>query len=465
MIKTTYEKQYRYSCVNSFTGSLVDFFEDPFDKQIYTNDQMRSMTIKVIIPDRDRVKTYSFFVAKKHINTVRSIYNIARCSLCSDNVNCRKTSHGDICESCYRDHRFECQHCHQEDFGNFSKSKKFCTSCAKELNLICCDFCGNALEEKDANIYKSGIFCNEHRSGNEYVKPDPSIHYMSIKPGKIVKHHRLVGTEIELESGNLKNNLWMPDGCGVVNDGSLNSSGREFITAPAASAKLEKIITETCTNLKKQGFVASSRCGLHVHIDMRDFRLDPYFAYKIVKTYMAAEEALLQMLPDSRRGNHYCDSIVKRVNASRLKPTMSLDEFITNYYKYDDPEYIKEDKWHSKYEDSRYCGLNMHSLYYRGTLEIRYHDGTNNADQILNWIQLHLSLVEWAMYAFNETQLEKIKAAEPKAKLALLLKMIKATKTNSEYALKRQEKYHPTTATGRVRHRLEQVAEHIEIPF
>lgn len=467
MIKTTYEKQYRYSAINAVSGQVVDFFEDPLDKLIYANENMVAVRIKEYRQTADSLidKQYQFFVAAKNMSLFRSRYNIQPCMVCHDKVNCTETAKGFVCPKCAVIYRFECAECHEIDYGSFNSHKKYCTDCKTRLGILGCDICSATLTKRTAYVFKKGVFCREHKSDYEFEKPNPKIHYMSVKPGKIVKNHRLVGTEIELENGTLKNNLWMPNGCGVVTDGSLGSGGREFITAPAASAKLEKIINTTCENLAAQGFTAERTCGLHIHVDMRDFKLDPYFAYKLVKTYIAAEEALYQMLPSSRRGNHYCGSIAKRVSESRLHPSMTLDDFITNYYNYSDPEYIKRNRWGEKYTDARYCGLNMHSLYYRGTVEIRYHEGTNNPEQILNWIQLHLTLIEWAMYSFNEVELAKIKDASVEKQLGILLKVVGATKANTEYALKRQELFNPTTAIGRVRTRMERAVSSIEVPF
>jgi hypothetical protein len=47
-----------------------------------------------------------------------------------------------------------------------------------------------------------------------------------------------------------------------------------------------------------------------------------------------------------------------------------------------------------KYNDLRYFGVNFHSIFYRGTLEIRYHCGTTNAQKILNWVSLHQQILD-----------------------------------------------------------------------
>lgn len=39
-----------------------------------------------------------------------------------------------------------------------------------------------------------------------------------------------------------------------------------------------------------------------------------------------------------------------------------------------------------KYNDARYHGMNMHARVYLGSVEFRYHSGTNNPIKIKNWM-------------------------------------------------------------------------------
>ena len=48
-----------------------------------------------------------------------------------------------------------------------------------------------------------------------------------------------------------------------------------------------------------------------------------------------------------------------------------------------------------KYNDKRYYGLNLHSYFFRRTLEVRYHSATFNYDKIANWIWFHLFVVDF----------------------------------------------------------------------
>ena len=47
-----------------------------------------------------------------------------------------------------------------------------------------------------------------------------------------------------------------------------------------------------------------------------------------------------------------------------------------------------------KYNEARYCGLNLHSRYYHGSIEFRLHSGTINKKKIVNWISICNIIIE-----------------------------------------------------------------------
>ena len=47
-----------------------------------------------------------------------------------------------------------------------------------------------------------------------------------------------------------------------------------------------------------------------------------------------------------------------------------------------------------KYHDTRYFGVNLHSFFHAGHVEVRYHSGTINAVKILRWVNLHASVLD-----------------------------------------------------------------------
>ena len=47
------------------------------------------------------------------------------------------------------------------------------------------------------------------------------------------------------------------------------------------------------------------------------------------------------------------------------------------------------------YELDRYCAINFMSINEHNTLELRILEGTLDTKKIINWIKLHLTIIEW----------------------------------------------------------------------
>ena len=65
------------------------------------------------------------------------------------------------------------------------------------------------------------------------------------------------------------------------------------------------------------------------------------------------------------------------------------EDLIETYYTYLDAYPSTE-----KYNEARYCGLNIHSRYFHGSIEFRLHSGTLNKTKIKNWIRILSHIVE-----------------------------------------------------------------------
>ena len=87
------------------------------------------------------------------------------------------------------------------------------------------------------------------------------------------------------------------------------------------------------------------------------------------------------MMPNSRQSSNWCRD--SEMNVNYLRRVTEEQELIDEYYE-TMGSYPSDDK----YKDARYCGLNIHSRYYHGTIEFRLHSGTINKDKITNWISI-----------------------------------------------------------------------------
>jgi hypothetical protein len=176
----------------------------------------------------------------------------------------------------------------------------------------------------------------------------------------------------------------------IVRDGSLPSTGFEINTAPSAGDKYTQQINEICGVLKSgQAFVDKS-CGLHVHIDARDFSSSDIAKY--AKLWSKIEDTMFRLVP-SYRNSHYSKKAASKINVNiegmtARKATRALADKV-----YAPNVNIGDYRARSK-PSERYYAVNLHSWFHRGTVEIRMHHGTVIASKILNWSILNMAILE-----------------------------------------------------------------------
>jgi hypothetical protein len=232
--------------------------------------------------------------------------------------------------------------------------------------------------------------------------------------------------------------------CTVVDDGSLNGKNSfEINTSPAAGDTFVRQITEICDALAQDGATVNQSCGLHVHVDARDF--GHYEVRRLLRIYAYVEDELFDVVAQSRRDNQYCmpcgraytrgvlaykPAKKQRHGRGRLESKTALlhtvygsdstkaeprQEYsaVTRTYEpvrrgrkvvRDAPIYLSDKTEHRAGE--RYYALNMHSFFHRGTVEARHHHGTVKADKIIGWARVWIGLLD-AAAKLSDARLEK----------------------------------------------------------
>lgn len=222
-----------------------------------------------------------------------------------------------------------------------------------------------------------------------------------IKPKRGVWHGntgRFLGVEIEIAGGDRKliSNVVSKWGGGIVRDGSLPESGSEIVTAPARGAAFTKQIGEIVRALNAAKAYTDESCGLHCHVDGRDF--DITGVRRLLRFYSIVEPALYAIIPRERRSSSYC--IPYGSFFLKLKNTGNLYQTIDTIWYRDDMESVVSRKTH-KFDGSRYRGLNLHSWHFRKTFEFRHFGGAIFWDDILPWANLCRSIVEFSLGSYD----------------------------------------------------------------
>lgn len=309
-----------------------------------------------------------------------------RCEKCSDCCSCETCSYGrygsghrveSTCESCNlcSDH-CECYYCE----GCDSRTTEVCNSC--DHCNDCCS-CSNS----DAPRY-SGKF-----------------DYLGTSTKEIPRY-----VSLELEYAKCDDTYPVTQVCErwkdyCVEDGSLPDEGFEINTNPSRGETFGKHIADVCSSMRNAGADVNRSCGMHVHVDARD--LNWHDIYKLALIYMRVEDALFAMQPSSRQSNRYCERVdsTYRLNAKAYK-----HELLNKLYGHNFPKDRKEGKpgitykknkrvfyeRNEKYHTARYFALNLHTFFYRGTIEFRHAASTTNTEKATNWGLVCMWIVERA---------------------------------------------------------------------
>ena len=185
----------------------------------------------------------------------------------------------------------------------------------------------------------------------------------------------------------------------VVSDGSLPSTGFEINTAPASGTKFVEQIEELCGILNRYDASVTTACGLHVHLDFRHASTTD--VAKATMLAYAIENALMTLVPASRRDLHFCKSlgtVFGRIG-TRIK---GADTFAARFSAIGEMVYGTTDHdsirygGRSKYNPVRYSWWNVHSWFHRKTIEVRLHGGTTNSSKIIMWASFFAALLDRA---------------------------------------------------------------------
>lgn len=193
----------------------------------------------------------------------------------------------------------------------------------------------------------------------------------------------------------------LPDGRKwlIVPDGSL-SGGRggengEVVTPICTWADLEPLQAVVRALRTQAHAKVNETCGVHVHIGVPADRFDAAALGRLAKIVYQQEPLMFAALGvQAARADRYTRSVdaafISRIAGSTPR---SREALATSWYGASDAQYAQREHYHQ----SRYRGLNLHSVFYRGTVEFRYFEGTLHAGQVKSWVLFCLALATKAL--------------------------------------------------------------------
>lgn len=314
-------------------------------------------------------------------------WNVPGCAVCGGckgrHCGCRP------CKECHRTHpRKACQVCHHCPRGPYCRCKRRAGGIAVEDTLV------------------------------HAAKAPLSLERIT-RPGKPTR-----ATTIELELATYapyaqretRPDPLLPRGVAWKHehDGSIRGPNpAEFIIGPIAGQELQRITGELGVWLRSREAGTNNSCGLHVHVDARD--LDPFGMRRMLALWQVLEGPFYELCQKERSDSLHCRRVpaqfwkglegmwdLKGPRAHRSFQHLLLETL------YQDTVALPVSAHHGAARTQagaeraviqsrlrgnngrltqRYWGLNLHSYFFRGTVEFRMHEGCHCADRILHWAQ------------------------------------------------------------------------------
>lgn len=317
------------------------------------------------------------------------------CSMCEEKIKQYYNEELKICDHCFEEHHCYCGRCdevlYNED-AEYVEYETFCEDCfLEEFNY--CYSCGE-VTHRDYSIWRDDVVYCEPCEPSE---TEDMIYNLENKETPIYSREsdtfdynirRLVGIEVECIIPDTES-IWNPKHWRDVGDGSISApeeySGVEMVSTPASGDLLINTIDKLMFWKKEYNAFVNRSCGLHIHFNSID--MSPREIAHIGMVYSKFQDILKGMMPNSRQKSNWTRDF--SINYNILKSINSEKDLIDNYY-----EYMDSHPSTDKYNEARYCGLNLHSRYYHGSIEFRLHSGTINKKKIVNWISICNIIIE-----------------------------------------------------------------------
>ena len=155
-------------------------------------------------------------------------------------------------------------------------------------------------------------------------------------------------------------------------------------------------LQEVVRVIRKNGSVSNAEkdCGIHVHIGLGNHNIKTL--KNLVNYFSAYQDVIYKALEiNDFRASRWC---------KKLEPAL-IDKFnergLDSMEKGESAWYGKghEDGKYTHYHSSRYHGLNLHSVFQKGTIEFRLFNGTLHAGEIRSYIVFCLAMSNFALNA------------------------------------------------------------------
>ena len=177
----------------------------------------------------------------------------------------------------------------------------------------------------------------------------------------------------------------------------MNSPKLEY----SEMGKLQEVVRV----LRRAGAVVNRNCGMHVHVDAS--RHTPQSLKNALSIMYSKEDILFKALNvNEERVQRWCQKVREPMleKIRKLPTDVSMERLKQEWYG-------GRDESHNHYNWTRYYALNLHSVFYRGTLEWRCFESTLHAGKVRANITLALAISAQAINQ-KKTMMRKTEISE-----------------------------------------------------
>jgi hypothetical protein len=209
----------------------------------------------------------------------------------------------------------------------------------------------------------------------------------SVVGGTVVHTHRGLDP---WEVRDLAGRTWQ-----VVSDASLSSVPehlRAEVVSPVLTYEDLPQLQEVVRAIRRAGAKVNAQCGIHIHIDAAPF--DGRHLGNLAKLVYKQEPLILHAFGISperlaRYTRPVSDELIRSIEHHRPRTKDELNRLW----------YGRENNSPTHYDSTRYHGVNLHNVWYRGTIEFRWFEATLHAGRIKAYLQFCLGLAAKALNA------------------------------------------------------------------
>lgn len=185
-----------------------------------------------------------------------------------------------------------------------------------------------------------------------------------------------------------RSRTWM-----IVADASLTNvpaNLRAEVVSPVLNYEDIQVLQDVVRAIRRIGATVDEKCGIHIHVDATAF--DGKTLGNLAKIVHKQEPLILTALgvSESRLSNYtkpVSPELIAKIERSRPKTREQMNRIWYGYHNHN-PQH---------YDQTRYHGVNLHNVWYRGTVEFRWFQATLHAGKVRAAVQFVLAIAAKAL--------------------------------------------------------------------